>query len=69
MAILTSGYGTGLTDKQKKALAFGLNPSISDSRDGSGSVGDDIETLFGGADADNATPLSLKITGIISSFL
>jgi len=62
MAILTSGYGTGLTDKQKKALAFGLNPSISDSRDGSGSVGDDIETLFGGADADNATPLSLKIT-------
>ena len=27
MAILTSGYGTGLTPKQKKALGFVLNPS------------------------------------------
>ena len=33
---LTSGYGTGLTDKQKKALSFAVHPSVSDSQDGSG---------------------------------
>tara|TARA_R110001592_G_scaffold18806_1_gene77593 strand:- start:222 stop:662 length:441 start_codon:yes stop_codon:yes gene_type:complete len=62
MAILTSGYGTGLTPKQKKALGFVLGPVISDSQDGSGGVGDDIESVFGGADSNNATPLSLKTT-------
>ena len=62
MAILTSGYGTGLTKKQKEALAFRLNPGVSDSQDGSGAAGDDMETVFGGADADNATPLSLDVT-------
>ena len=62
MAILTSGYGTGLTKKQKEALAFRLNPGVSDSQDGSGVAGDDMETVFGGADADNATPLSLNVT-------
>ena len=62
MAILTSGYGTGLTKKQKEALAFRLNPGVSDSQDGSGVAGDDMETVFGGADADNATPLSLDVT-------
>jgi len=59
---LTSGYGTGLTPKQKKALGFVLDPSISDSRDSGGGVGDDIETVYGGADANNATALSLDVT-------
>ena len=59
---LTSGYGTGLTPKQKKALGFVLDPSISDSRDSGGTAGDDIESLLGGADADNATALSLNTT-------
>jgi len=59
---LTSAYGTGLTPKQKKALGFGLDPGISDSQDGSGAVGDDIETVYGGADANNATALSLDVT-------
>ena len=59
---LTSGYGTGLTDKQKKALGFGLDPGISDSQDGSGTAGDDLETVLGGADADNAVALSLDVT-------
>ena len=60
---LTSGYGTGLTDKQKKALGFGLEPSISDSQDGSGGTGDDMEgPVLGGVDANNATPLSLDVT-------
>jgi len=58
---LTSGYGTGLTDKQKKALGFVLNPGISDSRDSSTGL-NDIDTVIAGADADNATPLSLKTT-------
>ena len=62
MAILTSGYGTGLTKKQKEAVSFRLDPGISDSQDGGGGVGDDIETVFGGADANNATALSLKTT-------
>lgn len=59
---LTSGYGEGLTKKQKKALGFALDPGISDSQDGGGSVGDDIETVFGGNGTGNATPLSLKTT-------
>ncbi len=59
---LTSGYGTGLTDKQKKALSFTVHPSVSDSQDGSGTAGDDIEAVFGGADANNATALSLDVT-------
>tara|TARA_R100000995_G_scaffold9603_1_gene4054 strand:- start:175 stop:624 length:450 start_codon:yes stop_codon:yes gene_type:complete len=59
---LTSGYGTGLTDKQKKALSFVVHPSVSDSRDGSGTAGDDMEVVFGGADANNATALSLDVT-------
>ena len=63
MAILTSGYGTGLTKKQKEALAFRLDPGISDSQDGSGVAGDDMEgPVFGGADANNATALSLDVT-------
>ena len=59
---LTSGYGEGLTAKQKKALSFVVHPSISDSQDGSGSAGDDIESVSGGADVNNATPLSLDVT-------
>ena len=62
MAILTSGYGTGLTKKQKEAVSFRLDPGISDSQDGGGGVGDDIETVFGGNGTGNATPLSLKTT-------
>ena len=61
MAILTSGYGTGLTDKQKKALGFVLNPSISDSRDGKSTL-NDVETIIAGDGADNAVPLSLDVT-------
>jgi len=61
MAILTSGYGTGLTDKQKKALSFAVHPSVSDSQDGSAGI-NDIEAVFGGADANNATALSLDVT-------
>jgi hypothetical protein len=59
---LTSGYGTGLTDKQKKALSFTVHPSVSDSQDGSGTAGDDIEAVFGGNGSGNATPLSLDVT-------
>ena len=61
MAILTSGYGTGLTPKQKKALGFVLNPSISDSRDGKSTL-NDVETIIAGDGADNAVPLSLDVT-------
>ena len=61
MAILTSGYGTGLTPKQKKALGFVLNPSISDSRDGKSTL-NDIEAIIAGDGADNAVPLSLDVT-------
>ena len=60
---LTSGYGTGLTDKQKKALSFAIHPSISDSQNASGATGEDLEgPVFGGADADNAAALSLDVT-------
>ena len=59
--ILTSGYGTGLTPKQKKALGFVLNPSISDSRDGKSTL-NDVETIIAGDGADNAVPLSLDVT-------
>ena len=58
---LTSGYGTGLTEKQKKALSFRLDPGISDSQDGGGNVGDDTETVLAGS-TGNRTPLSLKTT-------
>ena len=61
--ILITGYGTGLTDKQKQAVKFRLDPGITDSQDASGIAGDDMEgPLFGGADANNATALSLKTT-------
>ena len=60
---LTSGYGEGLTNKQKKALGFALDPGISDSQNASGVAGEDLEgPVLGGADANNATPLSLKTT-------
>tara|TARA_R100000951_G_scaffold115194_2_gene122522 strand:+ start:1208 stop:1672 length:465 start_codon:yes stop_codon:yes gene_type:complete len=59
---LTSGYGEGLTKKQKKALGFALDPGISDSQNASGDTTEDIDTVYGGADADNAAPLSLKTT-------
>ena len=59
---LTSAYGTGLSKKQQEAVNFRLDPGISDSQDGSGAAGDDIETVFGGADANNATALSLDVT-------
>ena len=58
---LVSGYGN-LTEKQKKALGFALDPGISDSQDASGPAGDDIEAVFGGNGTGNATPLSLKTT-------
>ena len=61
--ILITGYGTGLSKKQQEAVNFRLDPSISDSQDVSGDSGDDMEgPLFGGADANNATALSLKTT-------
>jgi len=59
---LTSAYGTGLSKKQQEAVNFRLDPGISDSQDASGEAGDDIETVFGGADVNNATALSLKTT-------
>ena len=60
---LITGYGTGLTDKQKQAVNFRLDPGIIDSQDASGEAGDDMEgPVFGGADASNATALSLKTT-------
>ena len=61
---LTSGYGEGLTKKQKKALGFALDPSISDSQDASGVLGGanvDVETVIAGA-TGNRTPLSLDVT-------
>ena len=58
---LTSGYGTGLTDKQKKALSFTIHPSISDSQNASGTL-EDIETVLAGNGTDNATALSLDVT-------
>ena len=39
---LVSGYGEGLTDKQKKALSFALEPGISDSQNAGGAVTEDI---------------------------
>lgn len=59
---LTSAYGTGLNKKQKEAVSFRLDPGITDSQNASGVAGDDIESVSGGADVDNATPLSLKTT-------
>ena len=59
---LTSAYGTGLTKKQKEAVSFRLDAGISDSQNASGAAGEDIETVTGGADADNATALSLNTT-------
>ena len=61
MAILTSGYGTGLTKKQKDAVSFRLDPGISDSQDGSTGL-NDVETIIAGDGADNAVPLSLDVT-------
>ena len=58
---LVSGYGN-LTEKQKKAVSFRLDPGITDSQDGGGAAGDDIEAVFGGNGTGNATPLSLKTT-------
>ena len=60
---LTSAYGTGLSKKQQEAVNFRLDPGVSDSQDASGVAGDDMEgPVFGGADASNATALSLKTT-------
>ena len=59
---LTSGYGTGLTDKQKKALGFALDPGISDSQDASGGVNDDIESVVATPIATAPLRLSLKLT-------
>ena len=58
---LTSGYGTGLTDKQKKALSFVLEPGINDSQNASGSSGEDVEQVVGGG-SGSPTSLSLKVT-------
>ena len=58
---LTSGYGEGLTKKQKKALGFALDPGISDSQNASGAAGQDMESVIGG-NTHNRTPLSLKTT-------
>ena len=58
---LTSGYGTGLTDKQKKALSFVLEPGINDSQNASGSSGEDVEAVVGSG-SGSPTPLSLKVT-------
>mgnify|MGYP001209683019 FL=1 len=57
---LTSAYGTGLTSKQKKAVNFTYtDPLIF----GSTEEGRSIEkAVLGGADADNATALSLNHT-------
>ena len=56
---LTSAYGTGLTSKQKKAVNFTYtDPLIFGSAEDSS-----IEQgVLGGADADNATALSLNHT-------
>ena len=59
---LTSAYGTGLTNKQKKAVNFRLDPGVSDSQNAGGAVTEDIESVSGGADANNATALSLDVT-------
>ena len=59
--ILTSAYGTGLTDKQKQAVNFRLDPGVSDSQDAKAGL-NDIESVLGGVDANNATALSLKTT-------
>jgi len=59
---LTSAYGTGLTNKQKKAVNFRLDPGVSDSQNAGGTVTEDIESVSGGADANNATALSLDVT-------
>ena len=42
----TSAYGTGLTDKQKQAVNFRLDPGISDSQDASDGFNDDIESVL-----------------------
>ena len=59
---LTSAYGTGLTDKQKQAVNFRLDPGISDSQDASGGVNDDIESVAATPIAAAALQLSLKTT-------
>ena len=48
---LTSGYGTGLREKQYQSRAWVLNPQVLST-----------ETVSGGVDLSNATPLSTKTT-------
>ena len=59
---LTSAYGTGLNKKQKEAVSFRLDPGITDSQNAGGETAEDIDTVYGGADVNNAEPLSLKTT-------
>jgi len=59
---LTSGYGTGLTDKQKKALGFVLDPGITDSQNAGGGTAEDIESVAATPIATAALQLSLKTT-------
>ena len=58
----TSAYGTGLTDKQKQAVNFRLDPGISDSQNAGGSVSDDIESVAATPIAAAPLQLSLKTT-------
>ena len=58
---LTSGYGTGLTKKQKEAVSFRLDPGITDSQNAGGTAAEDSESVVAGP-TGNRTPLSLKTT-------
>ena len=59
----TSAYGTGLTDKQKQAVNFRLDPGIADSQDASSDgINDDIESVLATPIASAAVQLSLKTT-------
>ena len=59
---LTSAYGTGLTDKQKKALGFALDPGITDSQNAGGGTAEDIESVVATPIASAALQLSLETT-------
>ena len=59
---LTSGYGTGLTDKQKKALGFALDPGITDSQNAGGGTAEDIESVQATPLDEAPLQLSLKTT-------
>ena len=59
---LTSGYGTGLTDKQKQAVNFRLDPGVSDSQNAGGGTAEDIESVAATPIASAALQLSLETT-------